>query len=618
MCGIAGLYSDDRSLLDPAQMRSRLQAMQAALQHRGPDDAGLWTAPGAGLAHARLAILDLSPAGHQPMHSPDGRLTIVFNGEIYNFRQLRRDLQQQGEVFATGTDTEVILRLYQHFGPDCVDRLQGMFALAIWDSQKRCGFLARDPLGIKPLYYHEAEGQLVFASELRALLASGMVPRQLDATSVRGYFQTGSVPEPGTLVRNVSLLPAGHWLVWQQGQSRIRRWWQIEFPEPTVRDQREAAAVARQAMEASIRAHLVSDVPVGVFLSGGIDSTAVLALTHHVGAHDLQTFSVGVDDPALDEQSAAEATALHFGTRHATLRLDAATAARVFPDYLAAVDVPSIDGFNTWIVSALAARHGMKVVLSGLGGDELLGGYPSFHQVPGLARWARRLRWSGPLATVAGRVVERYASSSRWQRLGGLLTVPPTLENAYRAYRSVFSPLAAERLATHFCGVSADSQTMPQEVDVEWPDDPRDAISYLELSGYMRNQLLRDSDVMSMAHGLELRVPWVDRNLFESLRKITPEIRYRTGKSLLLEAVPEVPATIATAPKRGFRFPFQDWLAAELGPAINAAVASLPVAARQWYQRWSIYMFCHWQATVLNASGGARERMEWGNGEMME
>lgn len=605
MCGIAGWLSGEPSDIGPGELGNRLSAMQAALRHRGPDDAGSWATDGAGLVHTRLAILDLSPAGHQPMQTPDGRLTIVYNGEIYNFRELRREMEQGGTVFATGTDTEVILRLYERFGADCVQRLRGMFALAIWDARDRCGFLARDPFGIKPLYYWESRGQLVFASELRALLASGLVPRRLDPTSVRGYFETGSVPEPGTLLQGVSLLPAGHTLVWRAGRSRIERCWQIEFPPADVFDARQAGEVARGALADSVRAHLVSDVPVGVFLSGGMDSTALLALARSEGGHAgrLRTFSVAVDDAALDEGAAAEATARQFGTLHTSLRLDAPAAAAAFPDYLRAVDVPSIDGFNTWIVAALARREGMKVVLSGLGGDELLGGYPSFIQVPRLARTGQRLRWAGPLPCGLGRLMESYAPNSRWQRLGGFLAGPASLSRAYGAYRAVFSPRAARRLAAHFCGVDDGLLPPPGRDDHEPPPgDVREAVSYLELSRYMRSQLLRDSDVMSMAHGLELRVPLVDRELFQSLRRLAPELRYRQGKRLILDAVPEIPAAIARAPKRGFRFPFQKWLSAELGPTINESVRWLPVPAREWYQRWSVYMFCRWRTDVLDAA----------------
>jgi asparagine synthase (glutamine-hydrolysing) len=604
MCGIAGYFSEEPSTIGSASLRDRLASMQAALRHRGPDDAGLWVNGGTGLAHTRLAILDLSSAGHQPMQTPDGRLTIVFNGEIYNFRNLRREMEQRGTAFATGTDTEVILRLYEQCGPGCVHRLHGMFAFAIWDGQERCGFLARDPFGIKPLYYGECGGHLVFASELRAMIASGAVSGRLDPSSVRGYFETGSVPEPRTLVQGVSMLPAGHTLTWSQGRSHIERYWQIEFPKPEGFDAGEAVQVARGALEDTIRAHLVSDVPVGIFLSGGIDSTAILALARAAGGQSggLRTFSVAVDDAALDEGAAAEATARHFGTRHTSLQLDASAAARAFPQYLDAVDVPSIDGFNTWIVSALARRAGMKVVLSGLGGDELLGGYPSFSQVPWLARIARRMRWAGPLASGAGLLVERNTANSRWQRFGGFLAGTPSLSRAYGAYRGVFSPHAAQRLAAHFCGVQDGSVTPPEDDQEPLPDDPRNAISYLEMSRYMRNQLLRDSDVMSMAHGLELRVPLVDRDLFQSLRRVAPEIRFRPGKRLILEAVPEIPEAIARAPKRGFRFPFQKWLSAELGQDINQTACALPVPAREWYQRWSVFMFCRWRADVLDAA----------------
>ncbi len=567
------------------------------MPHRGPDDAGEWSdATGqAYLAHVRLAILDLSPAGHQPMTLTAGGATIIFNGEIYNFRELRTELTATGDVFHTESDTEVLLLGCQRHGAAFVARLRGMFAFCYWDSATQTALLARDPFGIKPLYYAEAAGQFCFASELRALLASGLITPTLNPVAVAHYFATGSMGGPETLLQGVSSLLPGHVLEWHEGQTKLSRYWQVEFPAPSISDLPTAVRTARAALEDSIRAHLVSDVPVGIFLSGGVDSTALLALMRQAQpAGIVKTFSVSVDDPLLDEASAAARTAAHFGTEHHEFKLDATSAAAAFPAYLQAMDVPSVDGFNTWMVSRFAQSEGMKVVLSGLGGDELLAGYVTFTQVPHLWRLGKWAALGGPLTRWAGKLLTRCGKSSKLQRLGTFLQGPPTLERAYMATRGVFCAEDALRLAQHFCGRRGSATPASEAL----PTHPLDAVSALELTRYMRKQLLRDSDVMSMAHGLELRVPFVDATLFDALAVIAPDLRLAQGKQLLLAAVPEIPQEIACAPKRGFSFPFEQWLASGFGDQFRAASTGLPVATHQWYQQWTVFVFAHWCRSI--------------------
>jgi asparagine synthase (glutamine-hydrolysing) len=296
-----------------------------------------------------------------------------------------------------------------------------------------------------------------------------------------------------------------------------------------------------------------------------------------------------VDDPKLDEATAAAATAAHFNTEHHEFKINAETAAAAFPDYLADMDVPSVDGFNTWLVSRCARSKGMKVVLSGLGGDELLAGYNTFLQVPKLISLGRKLTWLGPLKSLMGMVICLLGKSSKWQRLGEFLQGAPNLERAYAATRGVFSTKQAFFLAKHF------SEDYPEPIPASaLPNNVLDAVSELELTRYMRNQLLRDSDVMSMAHGLELRVPLVDATLFNSLAELPASIRLQQGKKLLLQAVPEVPAAIANAPKRGFSFPFAQWLATSFGERFSTACQGLPVTAYEWYQEWTLFVFQDW------------------------
>ena len=621
MCGIAGFFAGSGAP-GAGAADAMLQAMQSALLHRGPDGRGLWLDPArtAGLAHVRLATLDPTPAGAQPMWSPDGRFVLSFNGEIYNFHALRDELRGRGCVFRTNSDTEVLLELLRLDGHAALPRLRGMFAFALWDAHARRGLLARDGFGIKPLYYSVGATGLVFASELRAMLAASGPRWRLDAGALAGFFATGSVPEPGTLVEGISMLAPGHYLEWNEGSSRMGCFWEPAFPEATVVDERRAIDLTRSALADSLAAHFVSDVPVGVFLSGGIDSTALLALAH-AGGHvcGLDAFSIAVDDPQADEAGVAAETARRFGVAHHVLRLDARAAQDSFADFLHSMDVPSVDGFNTWTVSRLARSHGAKVVLSGLGGDEIFGGYPSFRQVPRLLRATRLVAAIPGLAPGLAHAMGKMPAS-RWRRAGQLLRPGLGLADAYRAYRGIFAYEDAVRLAAHFSGDS--EQSVRRAVRVQPPllqGAAADRISYLEITQYMRNQLLRDSDVMSMAHGLELRLPLVDQRLFDTISAIPASLRLQGGKKLLLDAVPEIPPHVRNARKRGFSFPVRRWLQQGFGPEFASATRGLPVATPEWYQQWAVMTFARWmdgralpQATRTEAVAAATTGREGG------
>ena len=581
MCGIAGILTTDPW---SDKLTASLTGMQAALRHRGPDDQGLWVDPaaGVGLTHTRLAILDLSPAGHQPMASPDGRYHIVFNGEIYNFQDLRAELEQEGLSFHTGTDTEVLLQLFHRDRAQMLRKLRGMFAFCIWDQQEQTAFLARDPLGIKPLYLAITPKRLLFASELRPLTSCGLFQPTLNANAVQRYFETGSVPEPLTLANEVTLLEAGQSLTWKPGHTQTHPHpWHLTFSSTFTGD---ATAHTRAALQHSVRQHFVSDVPVGLFLSGGIDSTVLLALAQATGHQRLSTFAIAVDDPAADESALARRSALHFGAVHHELRLDASNVRPWFADFLHHLDQPSIDGFNTFIVSALARQHGMKVVLSGLGGDELFGGYSSFQKIPTL------LRLHPLLSRLPGlyRLLQRGKPQHR--RLADFLHSPGGVGDAYSALRGIFSKAEAQTLTRWLTG----SETAPVAPPQPLPDlNLGDAISRLELTRYLRNQLLRDSDVMSMAHGLELRVPFVDQELWQQTAMIPAKQRLRGQKSLLTAAVPEIPEWILNQKKRGFLFPYQKWLGSDWGQSLTAAAAGAPTPMPNWYQQWSVFVLKH-------------------------
>lgn len=586
MCGIAGIVNRDGGPAAAAPLAIMLRAMA----HRGPDGQGLWCSPSgqASFANARLAVLDLSTAGQQPMTVDGGRLAVTFNGAIYNFLELRRRFEQRGIAFATMSDTEVILRAYEVYGDACVEHLRGMFAFALWDQAANRCLLARDRLGIKPLYYALPPGRLVFGSETRTVIASGMVPTDLDPQAMFSYFRTGSVAEPRTLHRAVRCLEPGHVGVWHAGQFTTRRYWQLGFgSQPLAQD---AVAATREVLRDAVQHHFVSDVPVGVFLSGGIDSTALLALAAGAGHTGLHALTMGLPGAAGDESALAARTARHFGARHIVHDVDAKAGRRLLRDTMQAMDQPSIDGMNTLAIAQFARTQGCKVMLSGVGADELFGGYPSWRGVPRLAAWHRRFAAIPPVRVAAAGVLVRF-SSPRARRFGDLLGGESGLTRAYDAYRGIFTTTEARQLTQHYAG------SVPTAPESALPPDepsPGDMVSRLEITRYLRNQLLRDGDVMSMACGIELRVPYLDAAVVDAITRIPAAVRLERGKALLQRAVPEIPSWAAHQPKRGFMFPIDTWLRGPWRGAFAAIDERCPVPTQTWYRKWCVYALEAW------------------------
>ena len=556
--------------------------------HRGPDAAGCWQEQGITLVHRRLAILDTSALGQQPMASACGRWRLVFNGEIYNYRELRRHLEALGHRFRSSGDTEVLLQLLIRYGTAALGRLRGMYAFCLWDAQERSALLARDPYGIKPLYLHHGPGgSVVFASELRAVLASGLVPRRLDPKGLAAFLQHGSLPADLTLVENVQALPPGWLATWRHGRLQLLPHWRPSFQTDVYRNAAQQIALTREALQDSITLHLRSDVPVGLFLSGGRDSASILALAAG-GVHSL---SIGFAETGYDESLEAAALARAFGSVHQRLLLGSSDAASLLPGFLSAVDQPSVDGFNTYCVSALAAAEGLKVVLSGLGGDELFGGYPSFQRVPRAVAIQRCL---GPAAPWCGRRLQAWRLDAKVQRLAAGLQGPACVPGAHQVLRGLFAPVEIQRL---MCAWG-----LPLSPPPPWPDplpaaSPLDQVAWLESSVYMGDQLLRDSDTFSMAHGLELRVPFVDSQLFRSLAPIPASCRLAPGKGLLRAAIPELEPYLARKPKQGFSLPFPQWFSS--GPLADTLQQRLPplppgVDQRPWARRWGLMVLNHW------------------------
>lgn len=523
MCGLIALFGRDAGW--PGNVKRALDRMY----RRGPDGEDLWLASGVQLGHRRLAILDLDFRATQPMHSACGRYVIVFNGEIYNFRAIRDALQDQGVVFSTTSDTEVILCLFAAHGAAMLPKLHGMFALVIWDKLARRAFAARDPYGIKPLYVATTNDSVLLGSQVKALLATGLVARDPDPYGQAGFWMLGSVPEPHTWFRDIRAVPAGHYLWIQEGRvTETRCWYDIgQVWRSAPADELPAAEIPariKAALRESVDRHLVADVPVGVFLSGGIDSGAVAGLMVEAGARDLQGVTIDYKEFAgrhEDEAPVAAQIAAHYGIRHHIRRVTREEFLSDLQRILDAMDQPSIDGVNTWYASKAVAELGLKVVVSGVGGDELFLGYNSFRQLPRLVSiWERVSRLPGTmaLARLAAGWQDRRTGNHRWSHAPEWAR---TIPGAWWLRRSVNSPdrltalMDADMVAEATKDFSPDqwvtAMTGPLNADRSL------ALAQIESMTYLRNQLLRDSDWASMGHGVELRTPLVDAWLLQQL-----------------------------------------------------------------------------------------------------
>jgi asparagine synthase (glutamine-hydrolysing) len=552
---------------------------------------------------------------------------IVFNGEIYNFRELRNELEQAGNGFRTQSDTEVILAAYRTWGEGCVERLRGMFAFAIWDVPRQRLLLARDPMGIKPLYYYQSGKEFLFASEVRTLLQTGLVPRKVDPTGALSYLAFGSVYEPWTIVEGVSAVSPGHVVTVEKGRVRYevqsREYWSPLLAVPgqgaEPPDPGETVERLPEILRDTVLSHLVSDVPVGVFLSGGIDSSSLVAVMSRSGVR-ATTFSLVFREEEFNEAQHSREIARRFGTEHHEILVSQDDTLAVMPEALRAMDQPTIDGINTYLVSAKTRAAGVKVALTGLGADEMFAGYSNFRRVPQMEKVAAclakvpaaaRKPLAATLALFAGR-------SDRTRKLAELASARDASVHPYFLMRTLFAP--GERGAL-FAGDSSRAErdmegVLRASVATSGDLDPVNRVSYLESRWYMQNTLLRDSDFMSMAHGLELRVPFLDRTLVEACFRISgaEKLRGDTPKNLLLNSLGvELPDGIVKRPKRGFTLPFEKWLRGEMRPAIESTllgkdqtVAPLnrePVrqtwerflaGETSWSRPWSLFVLKRW------------------------
>lgn len=647
MCGICGIvFSGDRET-----GRTAVDGMIRSLRHRGPDDVGViarsWSGGRSGrpagvvLGHSRLSIIDCSSAGHQPMSEDQGKLWITYNGEVYNFLELRRDLEREGVVFRSQTDTEVILYAYLRWGLEAIERFRGMFAMALWDERppdRPRLVLVRDRLGIKPLYYALGRDHFVFASEVRAILRSGWVPPRLSRAGLLSYLTYGSIQAPLTIIEGIRELLPGHFLVVEIGPQggmvlREEEYWDIPTGAHNGKRERPGDHVARirALLEESIHQQLVSDVPIGAFLSGGIDSSAVVALMSQASPSRPKTISVVFGEREFDESRYSRTIAERFGTEHYEFCLTEGEMLPLLPKAIESMDQPTVDGINTYIVSRVAKAAGLTVTLSGLGGDEAFGGYDTFHRVPrmeGFLRWWHRLPRS--IQHRISTAIAQVARSDRSRKFAYLVGWDGVLAHPYCLARMLFTPQQQGTLLPPdvFEGVGetgSDRELFLRRLERAMSLDPINRISYLEMKNYLPNTLLRDTDFMSMAHALEVRVPLIDHQLVEYLAAVRGEIKLRRGfpKPLLVEALRGLlPDEVVFRPKRGFTLPFARWLRQEMRTTVEetlltptgrweGVLAPEGVAgvwrdflrgSTSWSRVWAVYVLKHWTAAWCDGS----------------
>jgi len=600
MCGIAGEF---RFAADGAPVDGSIVArLNEHQRRRGPDGDGLWSSRDRSvvLGHRRLAIIDVGPSGAQPMSDATGRWTITFNGEIYNYRELRAELEQVGCRFLTGSDTEVLINLVARWGEAGLLKLRGMYAFALWDAAEQELWLVRDPYGVKPLYLAERNGTLWFASQARALASCVPADFATDPAALVGFYLWGFVPEPFSWWTGIRLLPAGHVLRVRSGRPlpASREFASIEDayinrPMPALE-----APELRTLLRQSVAHHLVADVPVGLFLSAGVDSTVLAGLATELGGR-MRTVTLAFDEYAgtpEDEAPMAEETAKLLRTDHVTVRIGRERFEELLSEFLASMDQPSTDGLNTYLVSRAAAGQGLKVALSGLGGDELFGGYPSFHQIPRLLKWMPYLRGLAPVGLPALKLLRTLAPSALPPKAVGFLRYSGDIADAYILRRALHleeelgelldaATLRAgiERLAT----ADAVAKAAALLTAAEASDYAR--VAALESGWYMRNQLLRDVDWASMAHGLEVRVPYVDPRVLD---RLGPAIASSAppSKKDLAGCVEHLPEGLLDRAKTGFTTPVNRWVRETTG-----------IAARG-LRGWAAYVEQHFRTAPLAES----------------
>jgi len=561
--------------------------MRDAMHRGGPDDAGIFIHPEFPLAfgHRRLSLLDLSGAGHQPMASKENAVVLSFNGEIYNFKEIRRELEGVGYSFRTQTDTEVILYSFKEWGKDCFERFNGMFALSIWDEKAKEIIIARDYAGIKPLYYHISNDLFVFASEIRAFQAMD-ITWETEPIWLPIFLMFGHLPEPFTTLKGVHTLDKGSWMSVQLPSMEIKKKvYYSDHYETKIFDEETALELTRDILPAAVKRHLISDAPIGLFLSGGIDSSLLTLLAGPVLKDKLQTLSIQFEEAVYSEAAYQKIVIDITEAKHRSFQVSQGNFEDSMTDVLDAMDQPSTDAVNTYFISMYAKQCGLKAVLSGLGADELFGGYPSFNRF----RWWRTLRFlPGFVSTGFGRLDNNRLSKLSYDRYHPMLSL--YLMN--RGLHTVKKASALTGIPEKAIEDALNCVSVPLGIDYA----SANANVAMETQLYMKNQLLKDADYMAMWHGVEIRVPFMDKELVEAINSIAPPVKFRKDipKALLIEAFATLlPAEIWHRKKQGFTFPFDQWLkkSEQLQPVNSAEVcvfADFAKGKTHWSRYWAM------------------------------
>jgi asparagine synthase (glutamine-hydrolysing) len=613
MCGINALFGfSGHGDLAPA-----ISLMNDCIAHRGPDDHGVYAQPGIALGHRRLSIIDLSSAGHQPMHSTFGKQVLVFNGEIYNFKEVKAKLYDY--PFRTSTDTEVILAAWKKWGPDCLHHFNGMFAFALWDEEKQELFIVRDRLGIKPVYYSQNKDYILFSSEVRGLLASGMVDRKISADALIEYIRYQTVHAPQTILQDVKMLLPGHYMrVTRKGAETVR-WWKPVVDEKIVPDSyKDICSTVKELFSAAVERRLVADVPFGAFLSGGIDSSAVTAVMSQVSGSRIKTFNITFDSSEFSEAVYARQVAEKYNTEHHEIVLTPEHFLEQLPAALNAMDHPSGDGPNTYVVSEATKNAGITMALSGLGGDELFAGYDIFKRAWDL----NEKKWIATIPKFArnagGRLLRSIKPGVASDKIADVLASDSLdFEAVYPKSREVYNADVTSRLTGNSSHWQFPSLETVYGLHGFNPNTHfLSEVSLAEITTYMQNTLLRDTDQMSMAHALEVRVPFLDYELVNFVLNVQDEWKYPSSpKKLLVDSMSDLlPKEIVNRPKMGFTFPWKEWMKKDLrvfceaqlqylgttGILVNAELIQLWERFLQddrsvtWSRIWHLVVLGHW------------------------
>lgn len=629
MCGIAGALGSTRDVALPL-----VEVMLDNLLHRGPDQHGLWASatPGAVFGHRRLSIIDLSEAGRQPMIDEASGVALTYNGEFYNYLEIKKILTESGHSFKSGSDTEVILKAYLEWGAACLEKMRGMFAMAIWDPRSSETLLVRDRLGIKPVYYYSKDGLFLFASEVRALLATGAMPKRLNRSAVAAYLWQGFVPGPDTMVQDIHRLDPGCYLrINAQGKVLERQsYWQLPAAGSQLSTE-EALHNCHNELQRAASEHLVSDVPLGVFLSGGVDSSAMAALAQRAVNRPVTTYNIRFDEQEYDESGYAAHVADKLQTDHHELTLTEGVFHDQLEDALAALDQPTFDAINTYFVSRAVREAGLTVALAGTGGDELLGGYSSFKELPTAQKLTGLMRYlPSPLRRGVGHaclaMISRNAGEVRpqvrWGKIQDMLDARGDLLGLYQVSYALFSRefQASLTLGEHdlqFGCQPGRAERLRAELNQD--ADVLAAVSRLELANFLGERLLPDTDMASMAVSLEVRVPLLDHQFVESLLQLSTAQRFEPvgRKGFLRSAMAkELPPETFDRPKAGFELPLQKWCRAGLAEQMDATLRDMNLAhsiglsgeavsrlwrafskdapGLYWSRVWSIFVLMNW------------------------